>query len=449
MTNDGVFSRTGLRALRSLAIVGALLCVAGVDDSARAQVLDDEIARLLSLNCDGLGFFSNPNDFGRELTTICANAQNTGNGSSSGGGAAAAQSSVNSVQNSVLQRRLERARAGRPESGEGGSAAAARDSIGVASWNDWSVLAMDSGSAGEGGGSGDFRSRRFDLFFSLGYEGLDRNVTVFEDGYSSTIGGATLGFDYRFVDWFVAGLIITYSRQEADFDGGGEFENSAFLPTLFATFLPSDRSYLNVSIGRNFQDFDVQRAASFVITPQAGPPGPTVTGTPISSTDPEVDLASLQFGYDFFAGSFTFGPRLAGYYSRTTIDPYSETSGNGLELRIGEQSVKSMQGTVGFFGAWAIGTERGVFLPQLNVEYVWEFEDEPVIIAAQFAQDNKTQPTTFTYQTNTPDSDFVNIDLGFSAVLANGISPYVTLRGMLGNDLFDSYAVYAGVRFEL
>jgi len=39
--------------------------------------------------------------------------------------------------------------------------------------------------------------------------------------------------------------------------------------------------------------------------------------------------------------------------------------------------------------------------------------------------------------------------VGFSAVLANGVSPYLSLRKMLGNDLFDSFAVNAGVRFEL
>ena len=314
------------------------------------------------------------------------------------------------------------------------------------------LLASDSNSAASTGASDDYRSRRFDLFGSLGYEVLDRTASDFEDGYDSSIGRATFGLDYRFTDWFVAGLIFTYSQHDGDFDDGGDFENSSLLPTVFASFLPSEKSFVLVSLGLNLQEYDVQREASFVV---ADPLDPNVildaaNGTPISTTDADVDLASLQFGYDFSAGNFTYGPRVSGYYSRTTVDSYTEDDGAGLELNVDEQTVKSVQGAVAFFGSWALSSKSGVFLPQFTVEYVREFEDEPTIVDAQFAQDLRgPQAVSFSYETNTPDSDFVNLDVGFSAVLANGILPYVNLRAMFGNDLFDSYSANAGVRFEL
>jgi outer membrane autotransporter protein len=136
-------------------------------------------------------------------------------------------------------------------------------------------------------------------------------------------------------------------------------------------------------------------------------------------------------------------------YGQTKIDPYSETGGTGLELTIDGRTVKSLQGAVGFYGSWAISTKNGIVLPQFNVGYVHEFEDDASIVTAQFAEDLRPTPTRFTYGTSVPDSDFFNVDVGVAAAFARGIQMFVNLRFMAGNDNFDSAAGTIGIRFEL
>ncbi|MGD8376094.1 MAG: autotransporter outer membrane beta-barrel domain-containing protein [Acidobacteriota bacterium] len=454
MTNHGRFLATLGRRPGLAALAVALLLGVGVSHPALAQSLNDQYVRLLSNNCEGLlGPNGTPGrvEFGPNLFNICT-IPATGSGSAAGGGSASVRSSVNSVQNTVLQRRLDRARGNQPPGGGGGGGGTA-----PSPWATWEpgaevslVTSTPTWEADGGGGHGDLLSRRWDVFASLGYESLDRTVTDFEDGYSSGIGGITVGFDYRFADWVVAGLLLTYSNQDGDFDGGGDFDITSLIPTLYASFLPSDRSFVQVVLGRSSQSSDVQRNVQLVLQ-SADPSGFRIaSGMPSSSVDGTVDLAGAQGGYDFSSGRFTYGPRAAVNYSKTDVDAYVEDGSSGLELQVTNQSVKSVQGVLGFFGSWALSSKRGVFLPQLNVEYVREFEDVPDVLNAQFVEDLRgPDATVFPYQTNTPDSDFFNVEVGFSAVLANGIQPYVTLRGMFGNDLFDSYAINAGVRFEL
>ena len=155
----------------------------------------------------------------------------------------------------------------------------------------------------------------------------------------------------------------------------------------------------------------------------------------------------VAFGYDRSAGKYTFGPRVAANYSRTKVDAFSESGGTGLDLNIDAQTVKSLQAVAGFYGSAAFSKGSGVFVPQFGVEYVHEFEDSRDPVGATLVDD--LDPTPFGYLVNDPDTGFFNIEAGFSAVLPRGIQPYVNIRAMVGNSLFDSVAATFGVRFEL
>lgn len=415
---------------------------------AHAQVLNDEIVRLLDASCEQLvGVRAgplDPNQFGPNLIKICE-FPTTQNGASSGGGTASVQSSTTSIQNGVLQRRLARARSRKQEKGTSKTSNLFQDS----GTNAYLLWAGSSGDAGSDTGSDPgLGSRRFDIFGSGSYERLDRDLTGFEDGYESSIKGGTIGADYRFSDSFVAGLVATYSRQEGDFDGGGDFEVTSFIPTLFVAIVPTKRTFIQVVLGHTSQQFDVSRDVMFTVV--RDPNTIVLSGVPTSETDGRVYSGSAQFGYDYSIRNFTFGPRVGVNYSRTTIDELVEDGSSGLELRIDELTVKSLQGVAGIYGSVAISAGSGVFLPQMNIEYVHEFEDSPSVLDAQFAEDLRgSSAKTFSYQTNEPDSGYFNVELGVAAVLAHGIQPYINVRTMLGNTNFDSLAGTLGIRFEL
>jgi uncharacterized protein YhjY with autotransporter beta-barrel domain len=399
------------------------------------QTLDAQVEFYLGNNCSNLDP-TGAGGFGPHLTSICDFPQ--GVPSSAGGGAASPQGSTLSLQNSVIQERLERAKAkgDHVSTPTVATASAGRSGKGR---GESSASTADSGSSST--------SKRFNIFASGSYETLDRNVTAFEDGYDSSVVGGAFGFDYQFNDKVVAGLVAGYRKQDADFKGGGDFKMTAFEPSVYVSVLPSQKTFLQFVAGYGGQNSDVNRAVHFAVV--NGNLISFVDGTAASAGDASAYNASAQFGFDQPAGRFTYGPRVGVTYGQTRVDPYSETGVTGLELTIFGRTVKSFQANAGFYGSWAISTKNGIVLPQFNVGYVHEFEDDASIVTAQFAEDVRPTPTRFTYGTSVPDSDFFNIDAGVGAVFAHGIQFFVNLRTMLGNDNFDNTGGTIGIRFEL
>ncbi len=426
----------------TLILVGAL--AVGIVPPSHAQslppplTLDGQMESLLSSQCSGLGFdpFDPSFPFGPNLTNICEFPPTGAAANSTGGGAASSQASTLSIQKNLVQQRLERAKSMK-RGGEPSPSLSGRS-------QGRSADARSEGSVAP--------SRRFDIFVSGTYESVDRNVTAFEAGYESSILGGAVGADYQFSDVVVAGLVAGYRKHEGDFGGGGDFTMTAFEPSVFVSVLPSQKTFLQFVAGYGGQNSDVNRAVHFDVD-EGGTPR-NFDGTVASAADATAYTGGAQFGYDHPAGRFTFGPRIGVNYGRTTVDSYSETAGTGtgagLALRIDERTVESLQGVAGFFGSAAFSTGSGVVVPQLNVEYVHEFEDETSLVTAQFAEDLRGPGATpFAFLTNIPDSDFFNVEAGVAVVFARGIQLFVNLRTMIGNDNFDSSGGTIGLRFEL
>jgi len=426
-------TRRGLGLALSLATVVAFQ----VGTPAEAQSLDEQIEALLDNNCAVLAGDSGTQDpafFGPNLQAICAIPQ-TSNAASSGGGAAGVQGSATSVQNAVLQQRLERAR-GDERDGTDDVARMLRGRRVEANLQEAEVT----------GGSGS----RFDVFVSGTYQSLDRDVTEFEDGYDSSVVLATVGADYRFTDRIVGGVLATYQSQDGDFDGQGDFEATVFEPALYVSYLPTDATFLQVVAGWGDHDFDTRRGVEFTIDRQGGGGVTELSGIADSSTGGSATTLGALFGWDRSVRHFTFGPRVGANYRETDVDGFVESGDTGLELRVGDRTVDSFQGVIGFYGTAAYSRKSGVLLPYVSVDYVHEFEDEPTILEAQLVEDLRgAGATSFNYQTNAPSSDFFNLGIGLTAGFPRGIWPYVSLRAMIGNDHFDSFAATAGVRFEL
>ena len=423
------------------AVAVALIGLAG---PSRAQSLNDEVERLLGDNCIALGRGTLPQDpaeFGANLLAICE-VPTTSNPSSSGGGAASSQGSSLSIESAAIRKRLKRAR-DRKDAQEGGTSS----SWGKASAYNAQLLAPGAAAGAETS----LGSQRFDFFASASYESLDRNLTDFEDAYDSKVTGATLGADYQFTDSFVMGVVATARKQEGDFGGGGRFEKKSFEPALYASFLPSESTFLQIVAGMGSQDFDATRNAQFTVDRPDGDPDQITElgGLIANATESDVLSAGATFGWDRSVKSFTFGPRVGVSWASTEVDGYVESGTTGLELRVLDSEVDSLQGIVGFFGSTAISGSHGVFVPQFTVEYVHEFEDSPATLSAQFVEDlREANALTFNYLTNTPDADFFNLDIGFAQVFPGGTQLFVNIRTVLGNSLFDSYSGTLGMRFE-
>lgn len=442
-----------------------LLLIALLSSKVSAQVLNDQVSSLLRNNCAGLDLPSDPNNpgfpdttgLGPNLGTICEFSQVNSVATSNGGGAASFQGSAASILNRVLLQRLDET------DEEGGQTHARSSSMRL---NPFGALLSGFGGASsvaspfyaattaDGGSAATFNigSRRWNGlgFFAGGLvESLDRDITTFQDGYRSTIFGFTGGADYRFSKKLVGGLAFNYSNTDGSFSGGGNFSTNSYGGLLFASYLPTDRTFMQVSGGYTRNNYLISRQATATIG--LGPCGNAlcVDGPASSNSNGNVFTLGLLTGYDHPIGRFTIGPRAGVTYSNTHIGGYTENGDTGIELKYNDQWINSLQSILGVQGSAAFSTSFAVLVPQFNADYIHEFANNQRFITVQFAQDLRTNPVYFTFQNDVPVRNYFNLGTGLVMVLPNGWQFFANFRAMVGNEQFNNYAGTFGLRAAL
>jgi outer membrane autotransporter protein len=272
---------------------------------------------------------------------------------------------------------------------------------------------------------------------------LDRDKTTFGDGFDSTVLGTTAGVDFRFNDMFLAGTAFNYVHRDGDFDGGGDFNTDSFGGLIFGSVMPIPAMFLDIALGYTRHDYDLKRSVEYVTLG-----GTSFGGNAKSDSDGDEFIIRAVAGYDYTIRNITVGPRVGLNYTHLSIDDYKESNAGGIGLEYDDQTVKSLQSTVGLQGSMAINTSYGVWVPQAMAEYVHEFENDRRSIDVQFVEDNRANPTKFSFNNDKPDRDFFNLGIGTVLVLPNGIQPFIDFRALVGNNRFDNYAGTVGIRIE-
>lgn len=439
-----------------MAAMGVVLITA----PSHAQVLNQEVTRLLLGNCAGLGFVDGgsaaASGVGQNLYNLCAfPPTSASNGSSGGGGAASVQAASLSILNRNLVSRLEDIR----EESTGTKSARASSLV----MNPFGAFApgllRGFGMGSPTSPTGDSSGTSFNLanqgrwkgvgFFATGLvEALNRDVTTFQDGYNSTILGVTAGADYRFNQKTVAGIAVNYSNTHGDFTGGGDFNTNSIGATLFGSYLPTDRTFIQVSGGYSNNNYLVSRLANVFIAGSGGPDR-SATGFASSNTNGDIFSANVLAGYDHPIGMFTIGPRLGFNYMNTHIHSFAESGATGIEMQYNDQYVNSVQTLLGVQGQAAINTGWGVLVPQVNADYIHEYANSQRFINVQFVEDLRANPTKFAFQNEAPVRNWFNLGTGLIMVLPNGWQPFVNFRAMVGNEQFNNYAGTFGARIEM
>lgn len=425
---------------------------------AQAQVLDQAVNNLLANNCQNLLQGAGSGVLAPTLAAACTSnggVNFTGTGTSAGGGAASVQAAAVSILNRNIQLRLEGARAEGGQNTTGASSFAMNPfglllpSLGGRFGVDSSMNSMG-GSSGAGFNFGN-QSRWNGLgFFASGVvEAMNREVTTFQDGYKSMILGVTGGVDYRINRQAVAGLAMSYANTHGDFANGGDFNTNSLGGTLFGSYLPTDRTFIQMTGGYTNNNHLVGRITRGFIPGIAAGPDRILGGLAGSSSNGDVFSANILAGYDHPVGRLTIGPRIGFNYSNTHIHDYAETSGGGLGLRYEDQWINSIQSTVGIQAQMAFSTPFGVLVPQANANYIHEFANAQRLIGVNFVEDLRAAPTRFVFQNDAPDRNYFNAGTGLIAVLPNGWQSFVNFRAMLGHSQYDNYAGTFGLRVDL
>lgn len=440
---------------------------------AAAQLLNDQVNQLLTNGClPLLGPGVGPIVLGDDLARLCSRPPSGGGAppstgaSSVGGGAASFQGSAVSILNRVLRQQLD-------ENTDEASQDTPRSSS--MKINPFSSLLSGLGHpvsisspfyaaiSGNGTSNTNFvtssRTRWNGLgFFASGLvESLNRDITTFQDGYRSTIFGFTGGVDYRFNKRLVTGLAFSYSNTHGDFRNGGDFSTNSYGGLLFASYVPIDRTFVQLTGVYARNNYLVARSVTArVIDTSDNSIVANPSGLASSNSNGDVFSLGLLAGYDHRIGRFAVGPRFGVNYSNTRINEHAENGSTGIELKYNDQWIHSLQSIVGIQGSAAFSTSLGILVPQFNADYIHEFANSQRLIHVQFAQDLRgtpafpgTAPRKFTFQNDVPVRNYANLGTGLVMVFPNGWQSFVHFRAMVGNEQFTNYAGTFGVRIEL
>lgn len=307
------------------------------------------------------------------------------------------------------------------------------------------VISLISDSALRGGSAGDDLPSYspWGAFINGNISFGSKDETASESGFDFNAWGITAGIDYRYSSTMVLGGAVGYGGNDSDFDGGnGDMEMNGWHLSGYGTYYRSNKIYIDglVKIGRN--DYKTRRQVNLV-----GESLQIAAGTPNGS-----DYSfSLGAGYDYNSDAFAMTPYGRINHITAKIDGFVETpllsgTGIGSVMRINSQRLESFTVVAGGQFSYTINTKKGVFLPQLRVEWEHEFRDDNRRISGQFV--GSPVQLTLNVPTDKPDRDYANLGLGFSTIASGGRSGYFYYETRLGQDDITQHWLKAGLRFE-
>lgn len=272
-------------------------------------------------------------------------------------------------------------------------------------------------------------------YLSAGGTAVNHRNNPYEGGYDAVVPEVAVGVDYLITSWMLAGLAFNYSNVDGNYDEGGNFDTNNVGPMIYATFLPFKGAFINTVLGYTWQDNSNQRLSD----PSLGATGPIS-----ADYNTNVYSASILGGYDYPIDNFTIGPRLGASVAHWQTDNFTERGNTGLEMKYSGLNQTSVQSSFGLQASVVIETSFGYLVPQVAAAWVHEYANDARNIQAQFVEASPSP--VFTFQREKPARNWADIGIGATAVLRNGLQPFVQFATMQGNDNFVTYGGSAGVR---
>jgi outer membrane autotransporter protein len=255
----------------------------------------------------------------------------------------------------------------------------------------------------------------------------------------------------------ILGVGAGYGKLSADFsDNGGTVDADDFTASLYGTYYPNEKLYVDGIITVGFTSYDLERRIVYSIptVPSVGTGITNVNQTAKADPDGLTFGVGVAAGYDFSWGALTAGPIGRVNYVRSKVDSYSESINNtapgfGLALDVPSQTVESLVTGLGGQVSYAISTPIAVFVPQVRFEWVHEYLNDSRTYSAQFVNDpTPSAATTIQWTTDDPDRNFFNIGVGVAATFTRDISAFVLYETVLDLNDVTQHRVSVGLRVE-
>ena len=252
--------------------------------------------------------------------------------------------------------------------------------------------------------------------------------------YDNNAGGFLLGADYRWNENFVTGLYTGYDYSKAKYAGGSSTKGNTFNFGSYASY-EKNGYYADGVLGGGFTSYQTKRSIKFSTIDRK------------AKADPNSGqfTAGANFGKDWKAKQFTFGPVIGAHYTFANIGGFKESGADSLNLAIGQQDAHSLRTTLGGRLAYNWGMNKRITLvPEIRISWMHEFMNNPRDISNKLDGGNGA---SFNYETTTPYRDSANAGTGVTAQFNKSISSSVFYNVNLGSQSFLSNTISLSLNF--
>ncbi|MEO7973760.1 MAG: autotransporter domain-containing protein, partial [Thermoanaerobaculia bacterium] len=263
------------------------------------------------------------------------------------------------------------------------------------------------------------RDRRWGLFFTGRLQQGEQSGDVGDEtsfDFDTTSG--TLGVDFAAGANSFFGIAAGYATNQTDLSGnGGELEFDGQSLMLYGAWQLTQGSYLQATVGYGSTNYEQLRRIEL-----------PVLGTLDARAmfDGDQQSASLEGGWDWGGQRILASSFVRGSWARAKVDAFAESGAianvviGGLPVptdfgvALEEQELESLLGELGFDLAGRISMSNGVLVPQFNLTYRHEFDNDARTVRASFLGDQVAGSSFFVFL-DAPDRDWISAGLSLSA----------------------------------
>jgi outer membrane autotransporter protein len=249
-------------------------------------------------------------------------------------------------------------------------------------------------------------------------------------GFSSTIGGALAGVDYRLNDAFLVGASFGYAHSTVTGnDGTGQSDGDSYRFAGYGTWNPGG-FFVDGTAGYTYSEYDTRRDLAM------GSFSGTAKGN-TSGGDAEV---GARVGKRFNLGGFTVVPDAGLTYDHLTTDRFTESGAGAFNLTVGSTTLDSLRSAIGASASQTFQVNEGLTLePEVRAHWEHDILDQNVQTSMALAG----QP--FTVSSARPGRDAAVLGVGLAGLIGDRTRLFVSYDASLRENQTD-HAITAGFK---
>lgn len=284
------------------------------------------------------------------------------------------------------------------------------------------------------------------IYASLDLGRLDRSVSENEAAFDGRSDRLTVGVNYQVNPKWLLGLALNHTRDELDFNSGSQNDSRMNGGLLTAAFTPTEHFSFDGYYGSFNGSTDNVRNITYAIP--KGPGGPLLffSTQAFGSADVKRNLSGISGSWLWNHSAWSGGINLGMDQSKTTLDGYTETGGEGFALEVPTRKIKSRTGVLSFNVSKTYSLDWGVLVPNARAGIRKEFDNPGRELTIQLAQDNSN--TNIAFDTSDPDTLWGEVGIGVSLVMKKGHQAFFEYRQRFAHEFLQERTVALGWRME-